>query len=255
MFADKEGVIEYRPRRMLKDMWGYRKDVSVEDLNRYITVISRLDNNSMLDIIKYEGKIYLLIKGFSKHQNPHHTEKKGTSPLRDSLIRDGSTVKSPLDHGENPADSGFLIPDSLIPDSVEEKSPTGIVEKESFELSVSRKLAEFLEKDQKRTIDNQKIELWSKDIKLLIEKDLSNRGAVEEDVNKALQTIINESGTSFFPEIQSGRSFREKFLQIEAFNNRKKTSNENIIKGGKPSVNNQHDAIIREIEEGKYISA
>lgn len=255
MFADKEGVIEYRPKRMLKDMWGYRKDVSVEDLNRYITVISRLDNHSMLDIIKYEGKIYLLIKGFSKHQNPHHTEKKGACPLRDSLSRDGTTVASPLCHGEDPADSGFRIPDSVIPDTVAEKSAIEIIEKKSFDLITSKRLAEFLELKQKRTIGEEKIKLWSKDIKSLIEKDISNRPNIKGDVTKVLQTIINESGASYFPEVQSGRSFREKFLQIEAFNNRKNNNNGSNVKGARPSVSNQHNEIIREIESGKYLSS
>jgi hypothetical protein len=59
---------------------------------------------------------------FKKHQNPHKTEKASELPKM-PLKSDGCkiTVKEPLNNGSRPADSLFLIPDSLIPD-IKEKT-------------------------------------------------------------------------------------------------------------------------------------
>ena len=122
--ADREGVVECRVPKIRTYTFRYRPDITDEVLNGYITVLTRLDLGKMLSRVKYQGDDYLIIHNFIKHQNPHHTEKKGSLPKLEDLKANETadngylTVRSPLEHGYTYADS--LIPDSLIPDSVVE---------------------------------------------------------------------------------------------------------------------------------------
>lgn len=119
--ADREGVVEYRPAKIRKALFGFRDDITDDVFNGYITVLTQLDNGNMLLKKKCDEKEYLVIVNFEAHQNPHHTEKKGKLPSRKVLLSlDDSdlTVKERLDNGELPSKNA-LIPDSciLIPDS------------------------------------------------------------------------------------------------------------------------------------------
>lgn len=121
--ADREGILEYNPAVLRRYAFGYRDSVTDKDINRYITVMSRLDNGDTLDIKQLGNNQYIIITNFERHQSPHHTEKKGKLPSLEALLEAGSvdlTVRQPLLHGENPSDSCFLIPDSciMIPDSI-----------------------------------------------------------------------------------------------------------------------------------------
>jgi hypothetical protein len=113
--ADREGRLEDKPRRIKAEVLPYEMRA---DIHRLL--------NSLHDarfIVRYEhdGKQYIQIRQFAKHQNPHIKEPKSTIPAPGS---------PPTKHGagtgqlpEIPAstglivDSGFLIPSSLIPDS------------------------------------------------------------------------------------------------------------------------------------------
>lgn len=110
--ADREGRLEDRPKKIKMGLFP-ADDVNVEtmlaDLHRYGF------------ILRYEinGEKYIQIAKWSEHQNPHHTEKPSVIPS----INGELTVKERLKNrgnqkpdGGNLADSGFLIPDSLIPD-------------------------------------------------------------------------------------------------------------------------------------------
>lgn len=131
--ADRDGILEDRPLRLKAEIFPYRENI---DFNGYLTVMSRLD---FIQRYVVEGKGYILIKNFSKHQNPHHTEKSSgfPKPLTNSTGCD-LTVTSPLNHGDNPAD--LLIPDSMIHDSL-------IHEKDL--------LSDSPESDQKEKIDDE----------------------------------------------------------------------------------------------------
>jgi hypothetical protein len=121
--ADKSGRLQDRPKKIKIDVFP----------------ADNLDVDAMLQtlhvsgfIVRYEvnGSRYVQIKNWAKHQNPHHTEKASDIPEYNGAL----TVKEPEKQGEsrnqdggNPADSGFLIPDSgfpvtdsslLIPDSL-----------------------------------------------------------------------------------------------------------------------------------------
>jgi hypothetical protein len=106
--ADKAGVLEDRPLRIKAELFPYREGF---DINGYITVLMSLGF-----IHKYEANGIKLIQiaNFTKHQNPHHTEKASEYPEYSESCQ--QSVKSPLITGDAPADS--LIPDSLIPDSL-----------------------------------------------------------------------------------------------------------------------------------------
>ena len=97
--ADREGRLEDRSLRIKAEIFPYRE----RDVNRDLTELARLGF-----IQRYEAspngdhtrkmKLIQVLK-FRKHQNPHHTEKKSELP---------APVGSPLDNGENPADSLIL---------------------------------------------------------------------------------------------------------------------------------------------------
>lgn len=106
--ADKAGILEDRPLRIKAELFPYREGF---DINGYLTVLERL---KFIYRYKVNQCAYIQIINFSKHQNPHHTEKESIYPA----YLDGCdlTVGEPLINGDAPADS--LIPDSLIPDSI-----------------------------------------------------------------------------------------------------------------------------------------
>jgi hypothetical protein len=95
--ADKNGILENRPARIKAELFPYRDKFNV---NRYLTVLQR--TNHVL-LYTCNGKDYIKVVNFEKHQHPHHTEKLCKLSL------------TPLSNGYTPSDS--LIPDSLIPDS------------------------------------------------------------------------------------------------------------------------------------------
>ena len=117
--ADKMGVLEDRPLRIKAELFPYRDSL---DVNGYLTVLARLGF-----IVRYrnEGKRFIQVKNFRKHQSPHHTEKaKGFPFPNDSnslILADNGyeTVEDALPHSgyQVPERSDSLIPDSLIPDS------------------------------------------------------------------------------------------------------------------------------------------
>ena len=127
--ADKVGILEDRPLRIKAELFPYRDSL---DINGYLTVLARLGF-----IVRYEndGRRFIQVCNFRKHQSPHNTEKgKGfpfsTDPKSLILTDNGyETVKPRCLYGESLVperpdslipDTGFtdsLIPDSLIPDS------------------------------------------------------------------------------------------------------------------------------------------
>lgn len=80
---------------------------------------------------------------------------------------------------------------------------------------------------------------WKEPIRLLVEKDLSQRPNPIEDVKRAIQEVGNRFGEQYFPVVQSGGALREKFSKIENAmrNNTQKKQNKassdylNILEG------------------------
>jgi len=117
LLADREGRLEDRPRRIQAEIFPYDPDCPDVD-----EMLSLLEASPERFIIRYEvnGRRYIQITNFKKHQSPHHTEKKSEIPpveQRTDTVpapcpSGDLTVDSPLLNGGNPPDS--LIPDSLI---------------------------------------------------------------------------------------------------------------------------------------------
>jgi len=104
--------------------------------------------------------------------------------------------------------------------TVEEKSSTPIVKKpkfDDFHFSVAKTLGDFLRNKQQRNIRDSQIDTWAKEIRLLMENDIPMRADPKADVIKAMQSVLDKTGEPYFPEIQSGKSFREKFNKIENY--------------------------------------
>lgn len=124
--ADREGIIRYDVDEIRRYAFGYKPNITADDVHRYITVISRLGNNELLRVVNYDGRDYILMTTFLEEQNPHHTEKKGGLPslnlLNNLHVNGDITVTSPLSNGS------ILIPDSLIPDSIKLSPPSLVAE-------------------------------------------------------------------------------------------------------------------------------
>lgn len=131
--ADYQGRLEYRPKKLKAELVPY-DDCDIE------SIVSNLNKSGFIAIYSVQGKRYLEIVNFTKHQNPHKNERdKGSSiPSPNSCSADndeegsqpidnkGIAIKpdkigtAPDNNESDRADSLFLIPDScsLIPDSL-----------------------------------------------------------------------------------------------------------------------------------------
>lgn len=114
--ADREGRLEDRPKRIKMALFP----ADNVDINAMLADLERM---GFIRRYNAGGTAAIQIVNWSKHQNPHHTEKKSEISPEGT---ESTTGSSPLAHGEasvgqqeqdggNLADS--LIPDSLIPDS------------------------------------------------------------------------------------------------------------------------------------------
>lgn len=124
--ADREGRLEDRPIRIKAQIFPYYEPFISLTVNPPLdngesTVTERLIQilSDKGFIMRYEvdGKRYIQIKNFLKHQSPHKTEKKSEiPPIPEGYKNNGEpTVNPPLDNGESRPDSlihGFT--DSLI---------------------------------------------------------------------------------------------------------------------------------------------
>ena len=130
--ADKVGILEDRPLRIKAELFPYRDSL---DVNGYLTVLARLGF-----IVRYEneGRRFIQVVNFRKHQSPHNTEKgkgfpfstdpkslilglNGYGTVKYTLLNDGLTVPERPD--SLIPDTGFT--DSLIPDLPQNDCSTG----------------------------------------------------------------------------------------------------------------------------------
>ncbi|HEY5851958.1 MAG TPA: hypothetical protein VIT62_14485 [Lysobacter sp.] len=100
--ADREGRMEYRPKRIKAEVFAYDNVDVVKGLRE-------LEKHGFIDIYTIEDCEYIQVVAFCKHQNPHHREAESTIP---------ASVEPrafPGNSGTSRADSLNLIPDSLNP--------------------------------------------------------------------------------------------------------------------------------------------
>lgn len=117
--ADKMGVLEDRPLRIKAELFPYRDSL---DVNGYLSVLARLGF-----IVRYEneGRRFIQVCNFRKHQSPHHTEKAKGFPFpsdpKSLIVEDNGyrTVIKPIENVETqvPERSDSLIPDTGFIDS------------------------------------------------------------------------------------------------------------------------------------------
>lgn len=103
--ADREGRLEDRPKKIKIGVFP-ADNVDVD------AMLQELHEAKFVVRYEVDGSRYVQIANWSKHQNPHHTEKASEIPGIDGVV----TVKNGDKAGGNPADS--LIPDSLSSDSL-----------------------------------------------------------------------------------------------------------------------------------------
>lgn len=123
--ADRSGRLEDRPKRIKGALFPY-DDVDIEPL------LQLLYNSQERFIVRYEadGKRYIQVTNFRRHQNPHKNEAESAIPapveLPISEVHSTNTVQVPEEQQSNHAESLLLNPDSLIPESLTEPplSPT-----------------------------------------------------------------------------------------------------------------------------------
>lgn len=113
--ADFKGCIEFRPKMMKVQLLPY-DDCDIEAL------ANDLEQARFIRYYSVQGKRYIKIVNFEKHQNPHKNERDAGSDLPD--ISEASENNELTQDGTKPdligtarADSLVLIPSSLIPDS------------------------------------------------------------------------------------------------------------------------------------------
>jgi hypothetical protein len=88
-YADKEGKMEDKPKVLKAKLFPYENI----DFDKILTALADVN---MISRYVVEGKNFLIINNFQKHQRPHHTEKKSEIPDFNGII----TVKDPLQDGE-----------------------------------------------------------------------------------------------------------------------------------------------------------
>lgn len=101
-YSDKQGRLEDRPKFLKAELFAY-DDFDVEAALELLANPQIPDRPNKVFIRRYtvNGRKYLDIPNFLKHQRPHHTEKASViPPFEESL-----TVKAPLEDGESQEES------------------------------------------------------------------------------------------------------------------------------------------------------
>lgn len=116
--ADREGRLEDRPKQIKMELFPADNLDCDEILNSLAEI-------GMISRYEHDGKRYLQVVNFKKHQNPHKDERASIIPSNGE--HDASTVQAPCEEDANSAVVG-LIPDSLllIPDSKPKKAAPSI---------------------------------------------------------------------------------------------------------------------------------
>lgn len=126
--ADRAGRMEDRPKQIKMELFP-ADSVDVDALLDQLAAIG------MVARYAHDGKRYLQVVNFTKHQNPHKDEKASTLPDQDGHIaatepekkkHRANTVQAQCSGDQSTVAIG-LIPDSLIPDSPNlDTTPIGV---------------------------------------------------------------------------------------------------------------------------------
>ena len=97
--------------------------------------------------------------------------------------------------------------------------------KENKYLDICDGFIEIMKEKQNKTFTNSNLKGWRREIRLLIDNDLINRENPLQDVVSVIQAISDNYGKDYFPIIQSGKSLRRKFTNIENYIKRNNKNN------------------------------
>lgn len=103
--ADREGRLSDRPNKIKVEVLPY-DGADVESL------LAQLSDLGFIHRYEVEGEKYIQVVNFAKHQNPHFREKSSEIPKAPDKPQ-AFPRPAPVLPQSSPADSGFLIPDSL----------------------------------------------------------------------------------------------------------------------------------------------
>ena len=116
-----------------------------------------------------------------------------------------------------------------------------------FQLQVAKKLGEYIKSTKKINLKMGDIKRWANHIRLLQEQDLTPRADSQQDIIKAMQSVLDNSGKEFFPVIESGAAFRNKFTKIESFKEKKTTTSkttqsmQNVMEASQEIINEHEE--------------
>jgi len=102
--ADREGRLEYRPKRIKVEILPY-DNCNIEKLLQQLS-------KDFITIYEVCGEKYIQINKFKEHQNPHIKEAASTIPAPEK--HSASTIQAPDEHGSRPAESLILNPESPL---------------------------------------------------------------------------------------------------------------------------------------------
>lgn len=115
-----------------------------------------------------------------------------------------------------------------LPNNIEDNNIEDNIEYKYSE--ICNNFIEVMEEKLNIVIKSTHKKSWSDQIRLLIDNDLKNRKNPSQDAVNCIQAISDNYGKDYFPIIQSGKSFREKFVKIENYINRNITNKNNTTK-------------------------
>jgi hypothetical protein len=139
MIADREGRLEDRPLRIKAQAFPYRDGLDVEPM------LAWLANEGFIVRYEIEGKRYIQVLEFKKHQKPHANE-------QDSVIpppkKEQGTNKEVPEHNQGSAmdalNPSSLNPDSGPPDSDTPAKAASVVENARAQMSQAGEMAAAL---------------------------------------------------------------------------------------------------------------
>lgn len=111
VLADREGRLEDRPLRIKAEVFPYRDGTNIDGM------LDWLGRNEFIRRYEVDGKRYIEVCNFVKHQNPHKNETPSEIPPSSEATTNTDKVATTSEKiGTARADS--LSSDSLIPDSL-----------------------------------------------------------------------------------------------------------------------------------------
>lgn len=120
--ADYKGCIECNIKKIKAQIMPY-DDISMEGIT------TNLEKNGFIRFYSVQGKRYIKILNFEKHQNPHKNEREAGSDIPDITEKDNEIIEMQKDGtstdfiGSARADSLNLIPSTLIHEEAPKSKP------------------------------------------------------------------------------------------------------------------------------------